>query len=197
MRILDDLRYKSQCFYNSASPRELLSLLRADGTSAMILYRMSQCCRERGLGLASFALRWLNKTLNGCWIGRNADFGAGFVIMHPSGVVINSGVRAGRNIVVQSGVVIGLARNGPGEQPPTLGSSIFLGAGAKVLGGISIGDNVTIGANTVVLSDVPDNATVVGGAGRIIFKSRGAWPADMPGQRAEGNPAQGGIRSLP
>lgn len=172
MRITQDLQYKAECYYGKGCRNSMLKMLLVDGTSAMILYRLSQCCREKGLGLFSFLLRWFNRALNGCWIGRNAEFGAGFVIMHPVGIVINSGVRGGKNIVLQSGVVIGTARSGPGEKPPVLGSSLVVGAGGKILGNIRIGSHVTIGANSVVVKDVPDNVTVGGVPARILTKNK-------------------------
>ncbi|MDE2010537.1 MAG: hypothetical protein KGJ09_10760 [Candidatus Omnitrophica bacterium] len=88
--------------------------------------------------------------------------------MHPIGVVINGGVRGGKNIVIESGVVIGAARNGLPVRVPVLGNDVFIGAGAKVLGGITIGNNVKIGANAVVIHDVPDGATVVGIPAKVV-----------------------------
>jgi serine O-acetyltransferase len=168
MMIFEDFKYKIECYYEEYSPKYLFSMLRSDGTSAMILYRLSQFFVKHHLGFFAYVFRSLNKILNGCWIGRNANFDRGFVIMHSSGVVINSGVKGGRNIVVQSGVVIGAARNGPKAESPTLGNNIFIGAGAKILGGIKIADNTVIGANAVVMHDIPNNATVVGVPGRVV-----------------------------
>jgi serine O-acetyltransferase len=91
--------------------------------------------------------------------------------MHPIGVVINGGVKGGKNIVIESGVVIGAARNGIPVQVPILGDDVFIGAGAKVLGGIKVGNNVRIGANAVVVHDVPDGATVVGIPAKVIKTS--------------------------
>jgi serine O-acetyltransferase len=88
--------------------------------------------------------------------------------MHPIGVVINGGVKGGKNIVIESGVVIGAAHNGLPLKLPVLGDDIFIGAGAKVLGGIRVGNNVKIGANAVVVHDVPDGATVVGIPAKVI-----------------------------
>jgi len=80
--------------------------------------------------------------------------------------VINSKVIGGKNIVVESGVVIGDEKG----QAPILGSNIFIGAGAKIIGGISIGDNVKIGANAVVVKSLPSNVTAVGVPAKIINK---------------------------
>ena len=88
--------------------------------------------------------------------------------MHPIGVVINSGVKGGKNIVIESGVVIGAARNSLPVEVPTLGDDVFIGAGAKVLGGITVGNHVKIGANAVVVKDIPDGSTAVGVPARAI-----------------------------
>nr|WP_252728453.1 hypothetical protein [Alteromonas sp. C1M14] len=78
--------------------------------------------------------------------------------MHPIGVVINSKVRGGKNIVIESGVVIGDEKG----RSPVLGNNLFIGAGAKIIGDVTIGDNVKIGANAVVVKDLPDNCTALG-----------------------------------
>ena len=162
MAIAKDLRFKNICFYGEYRPRAFLKVLLSDGTSAVVFYRLNQFFQRIYLGAIGCLFLELNKLLNGCVIGRKAEFGAGFVIMHPYGVVINSEVKGGENIVIESGVVIGAAKNGLPVKAPILGNNIFIGSGAKVLGGIRVGNNVKIGANAVVVKDVPDNVTVVG-----------------------------------
>src|SRR3989338_5668301 len=160
--IIGDLAYKAECFYGKCTWREFVKILFTDGTSCAVFYRIARFFRKIGLGVIGWIFLEINKILNGCVIGRSAEFGKGFVIMHPFGVVINGGVKGGENIVIESGVVIGAARNGVPVQIQQLGSNIFIGSGAKILGGIKIGSNVKIGANAVVIKDVPDNVTVVG-----------------------------------
>ena len=87
-----------------------------------------------------------------------ADFGPRFILIHSIGVVINSSVVGGSGIMIEHQVTIGAEK----RKSPVLGNNIFIGAGAKIIGRVKIGDNVKIGANSVVLDDVPDNATVVG-----------------------------------
>lgn len=168
MKIISDLKHKSRCYFDHDNFSGVLRVALSDGTSANVLYRMAQFFRKIYLGIVSFVLLDINKFLNGCVIGRNAEFGRGFVLMHPIGVVINGGVKGGENVVIESGVVIGAARNGYPVEVPVIGNNVFIGAGAKVLGGIKIGNNVKIGANAVVVKDVCDGATVVGVPGRII-----------------------------
>jgi serine O-acetyltransferase len=171
MKIFSDLREKNICFYNSYKPEKFLSILFSDGTSAVVFYRLQQFFCKMGLSLISGFFIEMNKFFNGCVIGRYAEFDEGFVLMHPIGVVINGGVKGGKNIVIESGVVIGAARNGLPVEAPTLGNDIFIGAGVKVLGGIKIGSNVKIGANAVVLEDVPDNVTVAGIPAKIVKRT--------------------------
>lgn len=162
MHIVDDLKYKSQCYYEKKTFLSVIRVFFTDGTSAMILYRIVQFLQSLKLGIFGFFFIFLNKFLNGCVIGRNVNFKEGFVIMHPVGVVINGQVQGGKNLVIESGVVIGAARNGLPIEVPRLGDNIFIGSGAKIIGGIKIGNNVKIGANAVVVDDVEDNQTVVG-----------------------------------
>lgn len=170
MCLKEDFKHKSVCYYGVSNTKTILRVLLSDGSSAVVLYRLAQWFRKIHLGLVSYILLDINKFFNGCVIGKNAEFDAGLVLMHPVGIVINGGVKGGRNIVIESGVVIGSARNGLPVEVPKLGNNIFIGAGAKVLGGITIGDNVKIGANSVVIRDVPSGATVVGIPGRIVRK---------------------------
>lgn len=168
MIIIRDLQHKCRCYTNTVTVKGMLKMLLTDGTSANVFYRLAQIAQRIKLGLIGWVLLDMNKALNGCLIGRNASFGEGFVLMHPVGVIINGGVIGGKNIVIESGVVIGAAHNGLPLKLPVLGDDIFIGAGAKVLGGIRIGSHVTIGANAVVVHDVPDGATVVGIPAKVI-----------------------------
>lgn len=168
MRLFEDLKTKCACYYGDVAPKNLLRVVFTDGTSAVIAYRLSQAMRARGLSALGALVSRLNQLTNGCLIGRHAEFEGGFVLMHPHGVVINGGVKGGRNVVIESGVVVGAARNGLPVEVPQLGDDVFIGAGAKVLGGVRVGNNVRIGANAVVVKDVPDDVTVVGVPARVI-----------------------------
>jgi serine O-acetyltransferase len=162
MMLFDDLRddlLAKQALYSQYGDRHsIIHIILADGTSANVLYRIQAALvRWR---LAPFALlpHWLNKWLNGCVIGVHTQFGPGLVLIHPIGVVINSAVRGGRNVRIESGVVIGENRGGV----PALGDDLFIGSGAKIIGGVVLGTGARVGANAVVLHDVAPGATVVG-----------------------------------
>ncbi len=168
MILTDDLSHKALCFYGRSGWKEIVRILLTDGTSAVVLFRLAKFFQKIQMGFLALIVLEMNKFLNGCVIGRGAEFGKGLVLMHPVGVIINSEVRAGENIVLESGVVIGAARNGIPVNAPRLGNNIFIGAGAKILGGIRVGSNVKVGANAVVIDDVPDGATVVGIPARVV-----------------------------
>ncbi|MFT6249072.1 MAG: serine O-acetyltransferase [Cognaticolwellia sp.] len=156
---LKDLRYKQSIFAQDGANVSLLKIFLSDGTCANFLYRLMQLSAARKWSLP-FALffQYMNKLLNQCVIGLKADFESGFVLMHPVGVVVNSSVKGGERIVLESGVVIG----GEKGKTPILGSEIFVGSGAKIIGGVYVGDNTKVGANAVVLKDVESGDTVVG-----------------------------------
>jgi serine O-acetyltransferase len=103
----------------------------------------------------------LVQILTGIELPCEAQIGRNFVIDHFGGIVISGYARFGDNCRIRNGVVVGIRR--PGEsRAPIIGNNVDIGAGAKLLGPISIGDNVVIGANAVVISDVPDNCIAVG-----------------------------------
>ena len=131
----------------------------------MVLYRLMQASQRAGLTPLAMLCNKLVLLLGGCIIGRGASFGPRFVLIHSLGVVINSTVRGGEGIHIEHQVTIGAEQG----QSPVLGNDIFIGAGAKLIGNIQIGDHVRIGANAVVLRDVPAHATAVGVPARNLL----------------------------
>ncbi len=162
--IASDLIAKAQWLYGSATRRMLLKALFTDGTPAMILYRLMQACHRRCLTPLAMLLGRLNTMLCGCIIGRGAHFGPRFVLIHSHGVVINTRTRGGTGITLEHQVTLGAEKG----QAPILGDEVFVGAGAKVIGGVRIGSRVRIGANAVVVGDLPDDVTAVGVPARIV-----------------------------
>ncbi|CAH0350000.1 serine O-acetyltransferase [Aquabacterium sp. CECT 9606] len=163
-RLLSDLRAKQALYSQYGPPCSLLKAALADGTLANVLFRSQEALSEAGLSPLALIPHHLNKLLTGCVIGVRARFGPGFVLVHPIGVVINSSVRGGNHIILESGVVIGDNRG----KSPVLANDIFVGSGAKIIGGVSIGDGVRIGANAVVLKDVPSGSTAVGIPAKVL-----------------------------
>lgn len=108
------------------------------------------------------------RQMTGIEIHPGAVIGKGFFIDHGMGVVIGETTVVGDQVTLYQGVTLGGNGKECGKRHPTLGNRVVVGAGAKVLGNITIGDNVYIGANAVVVRDVPPNCTVVGVPGRIV-----------------------------
>jgi len=169
MRLLDDLgtdfRLKARwCYGTDRGIGTVLRLLFTDGTMAMVFYRVMQASRRHGLTPIELVANRLNGIFCNCFIGRGAEFGRGFVLVHADGVVINRLVRGGENIYLEHQVTIGADRG----TSPVLGNDIFIGAGAKILGPITIGDGARVGANAVVVKNVPAWATVVGVPAKVV-----------------------------
>ena len=159
-----DIAQKAQWCYQSTSARAIIKTMFTDGTCAMVLYRLMQWSRRWRLAPLEMVFNKLNGICCQCIIGRGAEFGPGFVLIHSNGVVINGSVRAGRNVLVEHQVTIGAEE----YESPTLGNDIYVGAGAKIIGAITVGDGARIGANAVVVDDVPAHATVVGIPARVV-----------------------------
>lgn len=98
----------------------------------------------------------------------NTEIGGGFYIGHFGAIVVNGMAKIGQNVNISQGVTIGQSNRGDRRGVPTIGSRVYIGPGAKIIGNIQIGNNVAIGANAVVTKDVPDNAVVAGIPARII-----------------------------
>jgi serine O-acetyltransferase len=162
--IIADLRRKALWCYESDRASAMLRTLCTDGTMAMVLYRLMQWSRRRRIVPLEMLCNKLNATLCNCIIGRGAEFGSEFVLIHSSGVVINGAVRGGDGILIEHQVTIGAER----RASPVIGNGVFFGAGAKIIGAVTIGDGARIGANAVVVDDVPAHATAVGVPARIV-----------------------------
>jgi len=134
----------------------------------MVVYRLMQASHRLHLTPLAMIFNKINVVFGRCIIGRGASFGPRFVLIHSYGVVINSAVSGGSDIKIEHLVTIGAEK----DKSPVLGNNVFIGAGAKIIGGVKIGSNVRIGANAVVVEDVPDGSTAVGVPAKIIEKEK-------------------------
>jgi serine O-acetyltransferase len=138
------------------------------GFHSLLFYRLAHWLVKRGVPFLPRALSQFARFITGIEIHPGATVGSGLFIDHGMGVVIGETTEIGDNVTLFQGVTLGGTGKQRGKRHPTLGSHVVVGAGAKVLGPITIGDYVKIGANSVVLQDVPDHSTVVGIPGRIV-----------------------------
>ena len=138
------------------------------GFHALLAYRISHWLWNRKVPFFPRLISQITRWLTGVEIHPGAIIGTGFFIDHGMGVVIGETTEIGDYVTLFQGVTLGGTGKERGKRHPTLGNHVVVGAGAKVLGGIRIGDNVKVGANAVVLRSVPANSTVVGNPGRIV-----------------------------
>jgi len=130
-----------------------------------------------------FLGRWMSqvaRNLTGVEIHPGAVIGPGFFIDHGMGVVIGETAEIGADVTLYHGVTLGGTSLEKGKRHPTIGDRVVIGAGAKILGAIIIGDDSRIGANAVVVKSVPANSVVVGVPGQIVKRSHPHHLGDAP-----------------
>jgi len=120
--------------------------------------------------LELLARLWLRRLRHayGIDVPASTRVGPGLYINHPGGIVVHNQATIGANCNLSHGVTLGEGNRGPRKGFPVVGDGVYIGPGAKLVGGIAVGDDVAIGANCVVTADVPDHAVVVGVPGRVI-----------------------------
>jgi len=141
------------------------------GVHAIWAHRASHALWKGGYPFAARLTAALAQALTGVDIHPAATLGAGLFIDHATGVVIGETAEVGEDVTLYQGVTLGGTSLEHGKRHPTLGDRVTVGAGAKVLGPVTIGDDSRIGANAVVVKDVPPNSVVVGVPGQVIARS--------------------------
>ena len=154
--------------------RRNIYLLFDQGIWAIVVYRFGRWAYGLKIPILSFLVRILAfflfkliEILTGISIPASAEIKKGLYIGHFGSIILHTRVEIGENCSLGPGVIIGTRGLGD-EGVPQIGDNVYVGSGAKILGGIHIGNHVRIGANAVVLKNVPDHCTVVGVPGRII-----------------------------
>lgn len=142
------------------------------GFHAILMHRIAHFFYQKKLFLIARIISQISRFFTGIEIHPGAKIGKGFFIDHGMGVVIGETTEIGDNVTLYQGVTLGGTGKDKGKRHPTLGNNIVVGAGAKVLGPIKIGDNSKIGAGAVVLKDVPPNSTVVGVPGKAVVRKK-------------------------
>ena len=141
------------------------------GVKAIRHYRVAHWFYNKKMYFIARYISQRARRITGVEIHPAAVIGDGVFIDHGMGVVIGETTVIGDNCTIYQGVTLGGTGKNKGKRHPTIGNNVVIGSGAKVLGPFRVGDNSKIAANAVVLSEVPDNCTVVGVPGRIVKKN--------------------------
>ncbi len=157
------------------SPVEILATW--PGIHALLCHRLASALHEASVPLLPRTISLIGRTATGIEIHPAAKIGRGLFIDHGSGVVIGETASIGDDVTLYQGVTLGGTGFQTGKRHPTVESNVTIGSGAKLLGPITVGHGAKIGANTVVITDVPANSTVVGNPGH---------PVKVEGRRPEG-----------
>jgi serine O-acetyltransferase len=147
------------------------------GIQALLAHRVAHALQRAGVPVLPRAIASVARAATGIEIHPAASIGEGLFIDHGSGVVIGETASIGNDVTLYQGVTLGGTGFSTGKRHPTVEDNVTIGSGAKLLGPITIGHGAKIGANSVVVADVPENATVVGVPGH---------PVRVDGKRVEG-----------
>jgi len=147
------------------------------GFHAVFLHRVAHGLWRRGFRFPARFVSVVSRFLTGIEIHPGAVIGPGFFIDHGFGVVIGETTEIGRDVTLYQGVTLGGTALEPGKRHPTLGNDVIIGAGAKVLGPITLGDCVRVGSNAVVVKDVAPKTTVVGIPAKPVAERTGSKPS--------------------
>jgi serine O-acetyltransferase len=147
------------------------------GIQALLAYRVAHALHVAGVPVLPRTIALFARMLTGIEIHPAAHIGAGLFIDHGSGVVVGETASIGDDVTLYQGVTLGGTGFATGKRHPTIEDNVTIGSGAKLLGPITIGHGAKVGANSVVITDVPPNSTVVGNPGH---------PVRIEGRRPEG-----------
>ncbi|MBB93966.1 MAG: serine O-acetyltransferase [Rhodobacteraceae bacterium] len=142
------------------------------GLHAIAAHRMAHGLWGAGWKGLARVLSYLARMVTGIDIHPGARIGPGFFIDHGAGVVIGETAEVGRDVTLYHGVTLGGVSWSPGKRHPTLADGVMVGAGAKILGPITVGAGARVGANSVVVEEVPPETTVIGIPARIVQTDR-------------------------
>lgn len=166
-------------FDRDPAARSILEVLLAyPGLQAIWLHRLAHWLWRHNLKLLGRLVSQTSRFLTGIEIHPGATIGPGFFIDHGMGVVIGETAEVGANVTLYHGVTLGGVSWQKGKRHPTIGDSVVVGAGAKVLGPITVGDHSRIGANSVVVKDTPPESVVVGVPGRVRHRDSSLLATD-------------------
>ncbi len=154
-----------------AARSKLEVLISYPGLHAIWSHRIAHWLWKRNFKLLGRVISQIARGVTGIEIHPGATIGRRFFIDHGMGIVIGETAEIGDDVTMYHGVTLGGVSLEKGKRHPTIGNNVVIGAGAKVLGAIQIGEDSRIGSNAVVVKPVPENSVVVGVPGRIVVRS--------------------------
>jgi serine O-acetyltransferase len=163
--------------YDPATKSSLEVLFLYPGVKAIALHRLAHLLYRMGIPFFPRAVSEFSRFLTGIDIHPGAKIGKNLIIDHGMGVVIGETAEIGDCCLIFHGVTLGGVDFSPVKRHPTLGNHVVVGAGAKILGNIRVGDHARIGANSVVIKEVPAHTTATGIPAKIV-NGKGVQPGD-------------------
>jgi serine O-acetyltransferase len=183
MDVINRMREDIQAVFDRdpAARTRLEVVLAYPGLHAIWIHRVAHWLWEHHAKLLGRLVSEFSRWLTGIEIHPGAKIGRRLFIDHGMGVVFGETVEIGDDVLIYQGVTLGGTSLDKGKRHPAIGDRVIIGAGAKILGPITIGDDSRIGANAVVVKPVPPGSVVVGVPGQVITRSRPRAATALPG----------------
>jgi serine O-acetyltransferase len=163
--------------YDPATKSSLEVFFLYPGVKAIGFHRLAHALYRAGIPFVPRAISEWSRFLTGIDIHPGARIGKNLIIDHGMGVVIGETAEVGDHCLIFHGVTLGGVDFSPVKRHPTLGNHVVVGAGAKILGNITIGDHARIGANSVVIKSVPEHCTATGIPAKVV-NAKGVVPGE-------------------
>ncbi len=186
-RLREDVRTARETDPAAKSSAEVLLYA---GLHAVWAYRLAHWLWTRGFHFTARLVSQISRFLTGVEIHPGADLGRRVFVDHGMGVVIGETAEVGDDVAMYHGVTLGGDDPRPVKRHPTVGDRVTLGANSTLVGDITVGDDATVGAGAVVVEDVPPGATVVGNPAEVVDGGRAETE---PESAAESEPAEGSV----
>lgn len=158
-QLVKDALSIAKSYSKEATPKAVAAAVAYDGYAVLAMNRVRELARRWHVPMVNRALRLTQMALYSIEIGKDVELGEGIILVHTMGTVIGGDAKIGDRVWIMSNVTIGTAKD---NGFPRIGNDVRIGAGARILGPVTIGDGAVIGANAVVLTDVPAGAVAVG-----------------------------------